>query len=71
MIVENLIKITESTVRLFSEDYIFRGMGFHREPIYEGDPKDIPYKFIRLEVLEIAPANYILEIRVNTKKVGE
>ena len=67
MIVEDLVKITKSQIRIYPEYYILNGMGNYTEPLYEGYPEDIPYKFISLEVVEIKPANYVLEVRVNTK----
>ena len=67
MIVEDLIKILKSQIRLCPEYYALGGTCSYTEPLYEGYPEDVPYKFIGLEVIEIKPANYVLEVRVNTK----
>ena len=68
MTVEDLIKITTSSIRLYPESHVLKGMGGYSEPIYEGTPEDTPYKLVGFEVLEVSPANYVLEARVKTHR---
>ena len=63
MIVEDLIKVTESNIRIYSDENAFC-LYHNAEPVYEGYSDNVPYKFIKLKVLKVRANNYTLDVIV-------